>query len=436
MTEAGQIFALLRSSSAAELAKRFNALAEGGLTPPASTPAAGPAGSPGAADPARAPGGAFGAGPATPATGGTAPGATAAPGVTQAQQAGPLAAAALATALDSARGGMMRAAGSLAHLAPPRLDIARLLPSLPMADLARMAATVGTGTATPLPDKGTPATEGSLPGVRSDAAVPSRSALPMSGLGSGSPLDPALAQPDGSPPALSSDGGTAPGSAARNSLGGDAALALSSAPATLTSDAPPGRASDGPAAPHSADATPDLASATLAPRSAGATPAAPGVANAAFAQAMVALLDGAATSQTTLAASGVIFNAAMIPGWPFPSALVRDGGSMINARAMLHQLAAQVERMSPQEAAEYLARIGANHAFLRNLRKLLKELEGVDKDQVKGLLFALLGALGSIASGLQTAFRQLSESAALQAAVVHGEDPDDGDRPGRRRLRL
>jgi hypothetical protein len=55
---------------------------------------------------------------------------------------------------------------------------------------------------------------------------------------------------------------------------------------------------------------------------------------------------------------------------------------------------------------------------------------------VKGLLFAFLETLSTIASGLQTAFRQLAESAALQAAVVHGEEPEDGDRPGRRRLKL
>jgi hypothetical protein len=157
---------------------------------------------------------------------------------------------------------------------------------------------------------------------------------------------------------------------------------------------------------------------------------------AVFAEALLGLIAADGAGRSTSVASGVIFNAAMIPGWPFPTAFAKDGAEGINPKAMLHQLAAAIEGMSPEEAAAYMAKIGGGHAFLRNLRKLLKDLDLIEKDEVKGLLFAFLETISTIASGIQLAFRQMSESAALQEALVNGEDPDDGGRPGRRRLRL
>lgn len=148
----------------------------------------------------------------------------------------------------------------------------------------------------------------------------------------------------------------------------------------------------------------------------------------------MSLVDAAGPGRAgaTSLGSGVIFNAAMIPGWPYPSAFARDGAEAINPKALLHRLAAAVEGMSPEEAAAYLAKLGGGYAFLQRLRKLLKELDEIEAEEVKGLLFAFLETISTIASGLQKALQQLAESAALQEAVVHGDDPG----PGRRRIRL
>jgi hypothetical protein len=189
----------------------------------------------------------------------------------------------------------------------------------------------------------------------------------------------------------------------------------------------------------------DAAALTVQTGAAVATPAGDAVnvtartatpAQVAFAEAVIALIDAAGAGRTGSVASGVIFNAAMIPGWPFPSAFAKDAAEGINPKALLHRMATAVEGMTPQEAAEYLARIGGGHVLLRNLRKILTQLDMLEKEDVKGLLFSFLETLSAIASGLQTAFKLMAESAALQAAVAHGEVPEDDGRPGRRRLRL
>ena len=89
--------------------------------------------------------------------------------------------------------------------------------------------------------------------------------------------------------------------------------------------------------------------------------------------------------------------------------------------------------MSPQEAAEYLAKIGGGYALLRQSRKLIKELDDVDKEAIDGLLSAFLGVISSVAESLQIFFDQLSDAAELQEAVVHG---DDEGRSNRHRLKL
>jgi hypothetical protein len=186
----------------------------------------------------------------------------------------------------------------------------------------------------------------------------------------------------------------------------------------------------------SQSASPEARAVTIEARSSAAGRPASAAQVAAFAEALMSLIPSDNAGRSAPVASGVIFNAAMIPGWPFPTAFAKDGAEGINPKAMLHQLAAAIEGLSPEEAAAYMAKIGGGHAFLRNFRKLLKDLDVIEKDEVKGLLFAFLETISTIASGIQLAFRQMSESAALQEALLNGDDPDDGARPGRRRLRL
>jgi hypothetical protein len=407
MTEAGQIFALLRSSSAAKLAKRFGAVDEGAGPAPAPQSSA----QTGAGSAAGIPRGQGTVPLPTPSGQGAA--ATLPVAGVGAVLPGSVAAVpdeAVRDPGDTLRAVPIRAAVSLGHLAPPRSNVARLLAEASTLGLARMvvaAATEAQGLAAAVAASAKVETAATvLPGV---VAGPSPTDTPdtqtvkpgadhtqasAAGVGTGSKSD------------------TAPGSTSRIAAGASA-----DAPTASTTLA-------------------GVAAAGLAPAEARSAAQLGPAAQIAFAEAMVAMLAVEGSGRSTSVASGVIFNAAMTPGWPFPSAFARDGAEMINPKALLHRLAGSIEAMSPQEAAEYLARIGGGHVFLRNLRRILKELDMLEKDDVKGLLFAFLETLSTIASGLQTAFRQLAESAALQAAVVHGEEPEDGDRPGRRRLKL
>lgn len=104
-----------------------------------------------------------------------------------------------------------------------------------------------------------------------------------------------------------------------------------------------------------------------------------------------------------------------------------------NHQSFMHKLAAQVERMTPEEAAEYLAKIGAGHVLLRKLRELLKEIEGIDKEDVKGLLSAFLSVINSVAESIQILIDQMNEMAELQESVVHA---DKEGRSNRRRFKL
>lgn len=429
MSEAGQIFALLRSWSAAELAKRF-ASGDGGAGPPRMDQGAVPLTS-------------F-AGTGAP-SGGAGVGAGAAAAVRDILQVqGPADADKTATSLTdlpaALPGGPVRSAVSLGHLAPPRAELARLLAeALMLAEPATSADPFGS----------TGAKAGPMGGLAGGGA--------MGQAGLAGQVLAALSSADaGLTGEMLSQGGTfGAGAAGADDTvgllrggpvagpGGDAALAsVSVGDRTALARSQASGAAEVGLARGVADAlavTEQRQASAAGPLAAGQVGAGQVMAGqvTAFAETLTTLLALADGRGTATVASGVIFNAAMMPGWPFPSAFAKDGATAINPKALLHQLAAAVEGMSPEQAAEYMAKIGGGHAFLRGLRKLLKDLELTDKTEVKGLLFAFLETISTIAGGLQMAFKQMATTAALQAAVVHGEDPDeDGDRPGRRRLRL
>jgi hypothetical protein len=356
-----------------------------------------------------------------------------------------------ADALAASRPAALRAAFSLANLAPPRADLVRFLAEAGATGLNRLPGSGAAGGAEL-------ARPGPAPGLAAAAAgLSPTDALRPGAVGTGAPVDsdatlPALVSPAtvraGAALALGL-GATPPSSAGLPGAGGPL-----SAEAGAETAPRPGLATASPsgAAPAPVAAAPSAgpAAATIGADAAGAVPGGQNAvtqatgdtgrlvtaAQIAFAEAAIALIDAAASGRSGSVASGVIFNAAMIPGWPFPSAFAKDAPEGMNPKALLHRLATAVEGMSPQEAAEYLAQIGGGHLILRNLRRILMELDRIDKDEVKGLLFSFLETLSAIATGLQTAFKLMAESAALQAAVAHGEVPEDDGRPGRRRLRL
>ena len=443
MTEAGQILALVRSASAAELAKRFNQV-EDGVSPLALTQ--GSAGTAGRPDPRAGLGASLAPGAPLPGAiqpGPVAGGAVAGPPASSAASdaAGLAATAAALAAVDLSetqslqRTAGLRAAASLAHLAPPRSDLVRLLADAALSGLpgrtvhaggdagsasspARLAAATGLVLAYGVgPAEGGVAPLRTAAGLSLAGTAASGSHGLMSAPSVGQPM-PAVAESAlrGGMAATLSDGAVRTGTLAR---GG--AAATQSAPAA------DGVHNGGLSATGPAQAEARGTSSMLVA----------GASTIAFAETMATLMDAANAGRGGASvASGIIFNAAMIPGWPFPSAFARDGVEMINQKAVLHRLAATVEGMTPQEAAEYMAKIGGGYVLLRNLRRILRELDMLDKEDVKGLLFAFLETLSSIAVGVERAFRQLAESAAVQEAVVHGEDPQEGGNSARRRLRL
>lgn len=418
MTEAGQIFALLRSASAAELAKRFNVVDDG--VTPAPTPQ--PVKSEGTADPrgrGNAPSGPQ-AGQGAHATSATVA-ATILPG-SMAESLAP----ALPDTLAPGQGGAVRPAVSLGHIAPPRSDLVRLLAEGLLSGAVKAE---GSTSARAFPG-------GGGPGLAVGAGLGS-TGLGSTGLvagESGAQAGPDRALAPGTAAAidhgLSTGASQPPGSENAQAAPSDAGRRAEAHAASRATDAP------APGDDASTTGATDARAASAEARGSVAGRAGAVAQVAVFAEALLGLIAADGAGRSTSVASGVIFNAAMIPGWPFPTAFAKDGADGINTKAMLHQLAAAIEGLTPEEAAAYMAKIGGGHAFLRNLRKLLKDLDLIEKDEVKGLLFAFLETISTIASGIQLAFRQMSESAALQEALVNGEDPDDGGRPGRRRLRL
>jgi|GEM_PF-4539631 hypothetical protein len=447
MIEAGQIFALLRSFSAAEVARRFNAPQDGMVLTGRTQSATGgdPGGSRGSVEgrtPSDIEANRASAGRNVGVGAGALGGAAASRPAPDLMATGPGGAASPDPADQPAalRTGPLRMALSLGHLAPPRSDLARLFAEaaltgqprsgapLPMAGILGAASAPGGGlTGAAQPGTGQAAKdEGSLPvtpaprGGRAAAPVPPLGIAPTApAMRTGEAVDPVpartMASPDHQP------GRLVPTTAAALAEGRAIPAAVDG---KALADAPGGNISD-PAAPMGT-AAPAADSRPVSPRATAA--------QLAFAEVVMSLVDvaGPGRAGATSLGSGVIFNAAMIPGWPYPSAFARDGAEAINPKALLHRLAAAVEGMSPEEAAAYLAKLGGGYAFLQRLRKLLKELDEIEAEEVKGLLFAFLETISTIASGLQKALQQLAESAALQEAVVHGDDPG----PGRRRIRL
>ena len=156
-------------------------------------------------------------------------------------------------------------------------------------------------------------------------------------------------------------------------------------------------------------------------------------------QSAAAMLAAAGAQTATVAiesrntAAMVIYNAAMLPGWPYPSAFARD--SAAQPRAALATVAAPLAHMSPEEMADYLARMGAQARLLKRLRHALKKLEGLETAAARGFLAAFLSAVETLMNGLAVAAEEHAQRIALRADLPDGDDPD-GTSPTRRRLRL
>ena len=157
------------------------------------------------------------------------------------------------------------------------------------------------------------------------------------------------------------------------------------------------------------------------------------------AEEMLARLLPTAITQSPAGQAGaignlVIYNAAMIPGWPYASAFAKDGVQAAAVDTALRDFAKQLKGLSPAEQAEYLAKLGAPFAVLGRLRKILKELEGVDKETVEGLLAAFLRALNVVAQGIKASLSLTEDYSALQARIdIRDEISPKADRS---RLRL
>lgn len=92
----------------------------------------------------------------------------------------------------------------------------------------------------------------------------------------------------------------------------------------------------------------------------------------------------------------VVFNAAMIPGWPFPDAVLREAPAA--RRQALRQIseAALPGPISPEELAEAAAPFAALH----RLRALLKQIERIDRKTLEALALLILNAVHVVANGI------------------------------------
>jgi hypothetical protein len=131
------------------------------------------------------------------------------------------------------------------------------------------------------------------------------------------------------------------------------------------------------------------------------------------------------------AASLIIYNAAMLPGWPYATAFAKDGPAQ-DAKAALQQLGAALNKMSPEEMADYLARVGANYGLIDLIRKGLSRDIDQQKQKLLGFLAVLARAVGDVMNSLKTSVAlSADEMAALDAARAGGSEHH-----GRRHLPL
>lgn len=136
-------------------------------------------------------------------------------------------------------------------------------------------------------------------------------------------------------------------------------------------------------------------------------------------------------------ASLLIYNAAMLPGWPYPTAFAQDSAPA--ARAALKNAASALAGMSQEEIADYLARMGVQQRLRQRLRHALRKLEGLDSATARGFLAAMLDAFEVLMTGLAVAAEEHAQRIALRLDLPDGDDlppSPDGPISQRRRLRL
>lgn len=110
--------------------------------------------------------------------------------------------------------------------------------------------------------------------------------------------------------------------------------------------------------------------------------------------------DGAAP--TAFMETLVVLNAAMVPGWPFASNLLRDAPMLpLPVKPVVSEPGGE---MSEKERAQYLASLMAPYreALLR-LRKLLRDIERLDPAEAEGAFRALMQMLGMVAQAVREA---------------------------------
>lgn len=133
---------------------------------------------------------------------------------------------------------------------------------------------------------------------------------------------------------------------------------------------------------------------------------------------IAALIDSAPSGLGAPGATGtmVILNAAFIPGWPFPDALVRDRFPAKRAEPALAALGEGYAAMSEAERAEYLARLGIPFQLPGHLKTLLDRV--LDPKMPRGLLLAFLEALAVLADGLKSFEAELTAHRAARERLL------------------
>ena len=184
-----------------------------------------------------------------------------------------------------------------------------------------------------------------------------------------------------------------------------------------------------------------LSAASLSPTTQALIPtelgAARSVAIPDFANAAATMMAGDAASRSM--ANGVILNAAMLPGWPYPSAFAKDGLSTKDAQTARQFFAAlnDGKPMTDEEMAKYIASLGFGIGFMNKLRKLTKELDKVDRKSLFAFLASLIKSVEDIAHAMLEAVEQDEDEQAMTADIEIGSEQQShfGEKP-RRRLNI